>query len=128
MSAEALLKELGAIKDAATVKRVFGDPIVVGEKTFVPIASVHAGFGGGFGKGTQKGEKGEAGKAEAGGQGEGAGGGGGMCARPVAVIEITEEHTTLHHIIDHTPIVIGGMVLSGIAMLVFGGIFGRKRD
>ena len=119
MSADALLKELGAIKDAATVKRVFGDPIVVGEKTFVPIASVHAGFGGGFGKGTQKDEASE---------GEGAGGGGGMCARPVAVIEITEEQTTVHHIIDHTPVIIGSMVLTGIAVLVLGGIFGRKRD
>ena len=122
MSADALLKELGAIKDAATVKRVFGDPIVVGEKTFVPIASVHAGFGGGFGKGTQKDEKDEA------SEGEGAGGGGGMCARPVAVIEITEEDTTVHHIIDHTPVIIGSMVLTGIAVLVLGGIFGRKRD
>jgi len=128
MSADALLKELGAIKDAATVKRVFGDPIVVGAKTFVPIASVHAGFGGGFGKGTQKGEKDEAGESQAGGEGEGAGGGGGMCARPVAVIEITEEQTTVHHIIDHTPVIIGSMVLTGIAMLVFGGIFGRGRD
>ena len=117
MSAQDLLKEIASIKDAATVKRVFGDPMEVAGKTFIPVAAVKAGFGGGFGEG----------KSEDDESGEAAGGGGGMCARPLGLVEITEDQTTVHHIIDVTVLAIGGMILGGLALWTIGKIAGHKR-
>jgi uncharacterized spore protein YtfJ len=63
------------------VKSVYGDPVVVGNRTVIPIAQVRYGFGGGAGH-----PKGD----EAAG---GGGGGGGVSARPSAALEITPEGT-----------------------------------
>ena len=71
---------LRMVTDNATIKNVFGDPIVAGEKTVVPVARVAFGFGGGSGSGPQ-------------GKGEGGGGGGGVRAVPAGVLEITPEET-----------------------------------
>ncbi len=76
MNPENLLR---LVTDKATIKNVFGDPIVAGEKTVVPVARVAFGFGGGSGSGPQ-------------GKGEG-GGGGGVRAVPAGVLEITPEET-----------------------------------
>jgi uncharacterized spore protein YtfJ len=123
MSIEELVKQVANIKDAATVKRVFGDPIEVGKKTFVPIASVQAGFGAGFGR-----EKGKVNaEGEEGESGEGTGGGGYMKARPVAVVEITEGETTVHHIIDHHALIVGGVIM-GAVFLFTKALFGRRSD
>jgi uncharacterized spore protein YtfJ len=73
------------LDSAATVKRVFGEPITSGHKTVVPVARVAYGFGAGAGRGTacepQK------------GQGEGEGGGGGIGVQPLGVLEITPRET-----------------------------------
>lgn len=61
----------------ATVRRVFGEPISVGERTIVPVARVGYGFGAGHGE------------SEA--EGEGGGGGGGLRAAPAGVIELTPD-------------------------------------
>ena len=123
MTIEELVKQVASIKDAATVKRVFGDPIEVGKKTFIPIASVQAGFGAGFGKGKSEADV----EGEEGDSGEGVGGGGGMRARPVAVVEITEEETTVHHITDHHTLIVGGVIIGAVFLLAkaFGD---RRRD
>jgi len=65
------------IKDSATVRNVYGDPIQAGDKTIVPVANVAYGFGGG----ESKEDRG------------GFGGGGGMRARPIGVLEITGAET-----------------------------------
>ena len=35
----------------ATVKNVYGEPIVAGDKTIIPVAQIMYGFGGGYGQG-----------------------------------------------------------------------------
>src|SRR5215471_19549843 len=81
----------------ATVKNVYGEPIVAGDKTIIPVAQVALGFGGGYGKGPKKFLKKENNPAETGDDkeksGEGHGGGGGMYARPKGVYEISPQGT-----------------------------------
>lgn len=72
---------MGSVSDRlsteATVRRVFGEPITVGERTVIPVARVGYGFGAGMGSSGEAGEDG--------------GGGGGMSAWPAGVIELTED-------------------------------------
>lgn len=68
------------VTDKATVKNVFGEPVVSGDRTIVPVARVAFGFGGGSGSGPA-------------GKGEGSGGGGGVLAHPAGVLEVTPEET-----------------------------------
>jgi len=113
MEVQAMLDKLGALKDAATVARVFGEPQTVGERTIIPVAEVRTGMGFGFGSGKANDEEAEP-------EGEGGGGGGGVTARPVGVVEVTPEATTF------IPIKSGPapwvFVLVGVGLgLLFGG-------
>jgi len=69
----------------ATVKTIFGDPIVAGDKTVVPVARVAYAFGAGGGQ-LPTGQEGD----EAGG---GGGGGGGVAVVAEGVIEVTPDGT-----------------------------------
>lgn len=77
------------LQTAATVKTIYGDPVVAEGKTIIPVARVRFGFGAGFGEGDTGGE-GVSGNAEA---DKGGGGGGGVEVRPVGFIEITPGET-----------------------------------
>jgi uncharacterized spore protein YtfJ len=68
------------VSGSASVKNVYGDPVVVGNRTVIPAAQVRYAFGGG-------GAKGEA-DAHNGG-----GGGGRVSARPCGALEVTAEGT-----------------------------------
>ena len=78
----------------ATVKNVYGEPVVAGDKTIIPVAEVMYGFGGGYGYGKRKpvagAQQNENDKAKT---GEGLGGGGGVLARPKGVYEISKNGT-----------------------------------
>ncbi len=121
MTLERMFEALEQMKEAAHVNAVFGQPEVVGEKTIIPIAKVGYGFGMGFGE--------EGGSAE-GEPGKG-GGGGGVSVRPVAVLEVTPEETTLTPVVDATRIAIAGVIFSAWVLFIitigraFGKIFGR---
>ena len=65
------------LQTAATVKTVYGDPVVAEGKTIIPVARVRFGFGAGFGQGDTGGE-GVSGNAEADKGGGGGGGAGGQ--------------------------------------------------
>jgi uncharacterized spore protein YtfJ len=69
------------VSGSASVKNVYGDPVVVGNRTVIPVAEVRYAFGGGGGT------KGEA-NAHNGG-----GGGGRVSARPCGALEVTAEGT-----------------------------------
>ena len=82
----------------ATVKNVYGDPIMANGKTIIPVAQISLGFGGGFGKNKKKKQalqnvSQEAMENEKPDGGEGAGGGGGMRAIPKGVYEISDLQT-----------------------------------
>ena len=79
------------IHDTASVKNVYGDPIVAHGKTIIPVAQVKYGFGGGGG------QEGEPSNPENDGQASrgrmGGGGGGGALVKPIGVVEITDDGT-----------------------------------
>jgi len=78
-----------SLAESANVRRVFGDPITVGNKTIIPVARIGYGFGAGGGNGPRH-PNSEANRPS----GEGGGGGGGMGAVPLGVVEITPERTS----------------------------------
>jgi len=89
-------KVASSLGQNASVKNVFGEPILVGDKTIVPVARLAYGFGGGFGKGKPRSRKEGASKnsdADEGKAGKGAGGGGGFNATAKGVYEITPTRT-----------------------------------
>jgi uncharacterized spore protein YtfJ len=121
-----ILKEVSEnIEKSANVKTVFGDPVRVGHRTIIPVAtvSVSGGGGGGFGK-----EKEEA-KGKGSGKGPfGVGGGGGLHveSKPVGYIEITDEGAKFVSTPDSTKIALRG-ILSGlvaIGMVTFSAVLG----
>jgi uncharacterized spore protein YtfJ len=92
---ENLAQRLG---QTATVKNVYGEPVVVGEKTIIPVAQIVYGFGGGYGYGRKpkkfsNPENVSAGNGNEKKGGEGLGGGGGLVARPKGVYEISKQGT-----------------------------------
>ncbi len=68
------------IGGSASVRTVYGEPVVAGERTVIPVAKIRFGFGAGRGKGE-------------GGMDAGGGGGGRMVATPCGAIEITPSGT-----------------------------------
>lgn len=117
MNYQELLDRLGALKDAAKVDRVFGEPLQVGEKTIIPVAEVRTGMG--FGFGTNQ----EAGEAEE--SNEGGGGGGGLDVRPAGVVEVTPEATTFIPTPRSAPPAVLVLVGFGLGLLWAGR---RRRD
>lgn len=71
-------------QDRLNVTTVYGDPIVAGPVTVVPVARVQFGFGMGGGGGSGEGP------GQEGGSGYGGGGGGGGGVQPIGYVEITE--------------------------------------
>ena len=107
MEVKDILQTIGErLQTAATVKSVFGDPIVAGDRTVIPVARVRFGFGGGGGH-------------LAGG---GGGGGGGMRADPAGVVEITAAGTTFNTFPDPRRLI--GAIAIGIAI---GMILARRK-
>lgn len=85
----------------------YGKPVQVGDRTVIPVATVWAAGGYGFGRGTSEPSPGEEGANEAAGSGEGGGGGGHYRARPVGFIEVSPEGARFKRIVD--PVVILGL-------------------
>ena len=72
-----------------SVRNVYGDPVVVGGRTVIPIARVRYGFGAGGGV-----NEGEKAKSERGGSG----GGAGMSARPAGALRSPKQERALSHL------------------------------
>ncbi len=97
----------------AQVKSVFGEPIVAGEKTIIPVAKIAYGFGGGTGSGGLEAKT---------ARGEGGGGGGGVRAFPVGVFEVGPKETRFVAIGDRKKTI--GTLLLGAGL---GLLFARRR-
>jgi uncharacterized spore protein YtfJ len=75
------------VSTSASVRSVYGDPVVVGDRTVIPVAQVGYAFGGGGG-----------GKAES--PNGGGGGGGKVFARPSGALEVTPQGTRFIDFVD----------------------------
>src|SRR5438477_13153563 len=108
---------LQSLKDGilgqASVKAIYGEPIVAQGKTIIPVARISYGYGAGAGTG---------GVGDSSARGEGGGGGGGVRAIPVGVIEISDQQTRFVPITDRKKLT--GAVLAGIG---FGMWLGWRR-
>jgi uncharacterized spore protein YtfJ len=123
MSAKELIE--GAVehlRTSASVKTVYGDPIVVDGKTVIPVAKVAYGFGAGHGSGTHA-KKTPDGKTPVEGEGEGAGGG--VAAKPVGVVEITGQETKFVQFGAPKKLMITALVGAGLG-IGLGLLLGRK--
>jgi uncharacterized spore protein YtfJ len=110
------------LRTSASVKTVYGDPVVRDGKTIIPVARVAYGFGGGTG--TKKSAAIAAGKEPA-ADTAGEGAGGGMTAKPVGVVEISGQETKFIQFAQPKKLAFAALIGSGIG-LGLGLLFGRK--
>lgn len=115
MSLEKMFQVLESLRDTASANAVFGEPQEVEGRLIIPVAQVGIGLGLGFGQGTSADAAGvsEEAEKEPEAQGEGGGSGGGAGARPVAIIEVTPEETTVKPIVDEGKVALAGIALVG---------------
>jgi uncharacterized spore protein YtfJ len=100
-----LLDSLADLRRKANANAVFGKPVTSEGRTVVPVAEVSYAFEMGI-----EGESAEE-AAESGG-----GGSGGMNVRPLAVVEVTPESTSVRPIIDEQRLALAGTLLIGWAV------------
>jgi len=93
----------------------FGRPVEFRGRTVIPVASVRAAGGYGFGENA------------AGGAGSGSGGGGALDARPVGFIEIGPDGTRFERI-DDGRVALRMVAAGSLAMLVAGRVLLRRRQ
>lgn len=120
MQLQEIVDKLGALKDAATVQRVFGEAEKMGARMIIPVAEVRTCLGVGFGTGKKPAAAGEAEGDRP--EGEGGGGGGGAMARPVGVVEVSPEGTQFIpiKIANPVPLILLGLGL-GLLLATIGG-------
>jgi uncharacterized spore protein YtfJ len=106
--------------EAASVDRVYGEPIQHGETMIIPTAEVLGvlGFGAGYGSGQSTSGDQDAGENT--GSGGGGGGGGRIFSRPVAVVVSSPEGVHVHEVMDPTKIALAAITASGfmVSMLL----------
>ena len=102
------------LQSSATVKVVYGEPVVAEGKTVIPVARVRYGFGGGGGsRSPDNGPDDEAAPS----QDVGGGGGGGVSVSPVGIIEITAEETRFISFEDRSMLIKAGLL--GVLLAAF---------
>jgi uncharacterized spore protein YtfJ len=117
---DATMARIEGVKDALTVRRLFGDPYELEGVTVIPVAVVRGGAGGGGGEGTGD----QNGKV---GSGSGGGMGFGINARPVGVYVVKDGEVSWQPAVDVMRIVVGGQVLALVAILALRSLFRRHR-
>ena len=123
MVVQVLIKNItDKLSTTTSVKAVFGEPTVAAGKTIIPIATVRLGFGAGGGEAKHITEEGEGPKEE----GSGGGGGGGGVAKPLAILEVSEDETKVISILDVTQIVVSSLMFATMATYMITKLLSRK--
>ncbi len=114
----AVLDGIREAVDGAAAGRVFGEPIVQGNLTVLPVAKVSGGGGGGGGTGP----------AVEGQETGGSGGGFGVTAKPLGVFVIKDGTVRWRPAIDVNKVILGGQLVAVTALLVVRALVkGRRR-
>ena len=110
---QGLLDALAELREKVNVNAVFGEPVTAAGRTVIPVARVRYRFEMGMWQATGSGE--EAAEAavgadvvETGGDGSGR-----MMARPLAIVEVTEEGTRVKPIVDEQKVRLAAGLLAG---------------
>jgi uncharacterized spore protein YtfJ len=117
----ALEKIVTPLERTASVRNVYGEPIVTENKTIIPVARIAFGFGGGYGKKNKNNNQPVTDSNPL--MENGAGGGGGMYAMPKGVYEITP-YSTRFIPVNNTRQLVLGMV---IGFLIRGLMLRRRK-
>jgi uncharacterized spore protein YtfJ len=116
----AALSQMDAVKEALTVRRVFGDAYQIDDVMVIPVARVRGGGGGGAGEGSGTDNGSE-------GSGTGAGVGFGVDARPVGVYVVKDGDVTWQPAVDVMRVIVGGQILGLVAILTFRSLLRHRR-
>ncbi len=112
----------GLLERTLDIKHVYGEPIVRGDMTVIPVAKVTYGFGAGGGEGRRRRPRQDADGAESGTpEGQGSGGGGGARMTPVGVLELHPDGTRYLPFSPLAPLL--GAAAVGLAV---GWLLGRR--
>jgi uncharacterized spore protein YtfJ len=123
MSAKGLIDSaVEHLRTSASVKTVYGEPVHVDGKTFIPVAKVAYGFGGGTAKQPRAGDE----KTATTGQVPAEGAGGGVAAKPLGVVEIGGGETKFVSF-GQTKRLAWAAAVGSIVGLFAGMILGRRR-
>ena len=112
MELQEIVQQARSVVEQIGAKTVYGEPVVCGTTTIVPVASVAFGGGGGGGAGT----------SEDSGHGHGGGGGFGFRGWPAGYIEITPAGTRYVPVAEKRKM--AAAMLLGVAI---GMVWGRLR-
>jgi uncharacterized spore protein YtfJ len=118
------------LRSTASADATFGEPEQVGDVILIPVSAVRTGFGMGFGQSTVEGEAEPT--EDAASPAEGGGGGGAAKARPIAIIEVSGQQTTVKPVVDETKLGLAGIALGAWLFFWVGAtvraVFGRGRS
>lgn len=120
---ERLLDTFADLREKTNVNACFGEPVTVGGRTVIPVASVSYGFGMGAEQGPPS--EAESSTTEATGPY-----GGGMKSSPLGVIEVTREETRIEPVVDEQKVVLTAMLVGAWSVFWLARtlvvIFGRR--
>jgi uncharacterized spore protein YtfJ len=109
-----IVRKIGeTVSASATVRSVYGEPVISGQRTIVPVASIKFAFGGGGGsdrEGTNPG---------------GGGGGGRVSAQPCGLVEVTPEGA--RYVDFHERQKVAAAIAIGFVVGVAVGLLSRRR-
>jgi len=114
------------LERSLSIRHVYGEPVLRGDTTVIPVAQVAYGFGAGGGRGPGRLLKAASDESpldtDARSEAQGAGGGGGVRMTPVGALEIGPEGTRFIHFHPLLPLLGAGAV-----GMVAGWLLGRRR-
>jgi uncharacterized spore protein YtfJ len=112
-----------AFIESASVDKVYGQPIEVGQTKIIPTSEnlVVLGFGAGsgYGKGDFSDEESPPGEGTGEGGGGGGGGGGRTLSRPVAVVIASPEGVRVEPVADRTKVIMAAITAAGFVAGMF---------
>lgn len=107
-----LFDAIERVRDTAQWRSAFGEPLVLENRTMIPVAQVGYGFGLGFGHPSEIPE--DEGVLAAQGQG---GVGGGAMSRPLGAFVVSDDGVRFEETIDAAKIALAGILLAGVIVV-----------
>jgi uncharacterized spore protein YtfJ len=114
----AVLDDLAAVREALSVRQVFGEPFAVDGTTVIPVAAVRGGGGGGSGEGNAP---------EGQGSGTGTGMGFGVSSRALGVYVVRGGAVRWEPAIDASRLAMGGLLVAALAIVSMRRVLVKRR-